>query len=61
MKNFLLVVVCCLGLTQVAVSAQDIQTKGSISGTVVDFNGAVLQNAKGYRHRREDRQPGLNH
>ena len=46
MKNFLLVVVCCLGLTQVAVSAQDIQTKGSISGTVVDFNGAVLQNAK---------------
>jgi hypothetical protein len=46
MKTFLLVMVFCLSLSCVAVHAQDIQTKGSISGKVVDFNGAVVQKAK---------------
>jgi hypothetical protein len=43
MKNFLLVMVFCLSLSCVAVHAQDIQTKGSISGMVVDVNEAVVQ------------------
>jgi hypothetical protein len=38
--------ISCLGLGSFGVYAQDIQTKGSISGTVVDVNGAVVQKAK---------------
>jgi hypothetical protein len=45
-KNFPLVAVFCLSLATAPVYAQDIQTKGSISGTVVDINGAVVQNAR---------------
>jgi hypothetical protein len=45
-KIILLVVGLCLGLTPVAASAQDILTKGSIRGTVVDTAGAVIQGAK---------------
>jgi len=36
----------CLSFASFVARAQDIQTKGSISGTVVDINGAVVQNAK---------------
>ena len=47
MKNvFKLFLVLCIALTGTAVFAQDIQTKGSISGTVTDSNGGSLPNAK---------------
>ena len=36
----------CLSFGSVVAQAQDIQTKGSISGTVADINGAVIQNAR---------------
>src|ERR1043166_10309760 len=44
--KFLLMMLLCLGFGSLEAQAQDIQTKGSISGTVVDINGAVVQNAK---------------
>jgi hypothetical protein len=44
--KFLLMMLLCLSSGSVVAQAQDIQTKGSISGTVVDFNGAVVQKAK---------------
>ena len=42
---FKLFMVLCMALASTAVFAQDIQTKGSISGTVVDKNGAAIPNA----------------
>ena len=44
--KFLLIVLLCLSFGSVVAQAQDIQTKGSISGTVADINGAVIQNAR---------------
>ena len=44
--KFLLIMLLCLSFASFVARAQDIQTKGSISGTVVDINGAVVQNAK---------------
>lgn len=46
MKKLLFVMVSCLSLGCLAAYGQDIQTKGSISGTVVDVNGAVVHKAK---------------
>jgi carboxypeptidase family protein len=46
MKKFLLSIVSCFSLAFFAAYAQDIQTKGSISGTLVDVDGAVVQKAK---------------
>lgn len=47
MKNVLrLFLVLCIALAGTAAFAQDIQTKGSISGTVTDTNGGALPNAK---------------
>jgi hypothetical protein len=45
-ESFLLVVALCLSLTPAATPAQDIQTKGSLRGTITDVNGAVIANAK---------------
>jgi hypothetical protein len=45
-RGLLLFMTLCLGFSPIAASAQDILTKGSISGTVVDINGAVIQGAK---------------
>jgi carboxypeptidase family protein len=45
-KSFLLAVVFHLFVSHPALYAQDIQTKGSLSGTIVDVNGAVIQNVK---------------
>jgi len=46
MKNVLrLFMVLCIALAGTAVFAQDIQTKGSIGGTVTDANGAALPGA----------------
>src|SRR5438552_5996709 len=46
MKNVLrLFLTLCLGLASTAVFAQDIQTKGSIGGTVTDVNGAAIPGA----------------
>ncbi len=44
--KFLLMMLSCLSFGSVVAHAQDIQTKGSISGTVLDINGAVVQNAR---------------
>src|SRR5438067_1364602 len=44
--KFLLIMLLCLSFGSVVAQAQDIQTKGSISGTVADINGAVIQNAR---------------
>ena len=44
--KFLLMMLLCLSFGSLVAQAQDIQTKGSISGTVVDINGAVVQNAR---------------
>ncbi|HEV7474295.1 MAG TPA: TonB-dependent receptor [Pyrinomonadaceae bacterium] len=47
MKNVLrLFMILCIALAGTAVFAQDIQTKGSIAGTVTDSNGGILPNAK---------------
>ena len=47
MKNVLrLFLVLCIGLAGTAAFAQDLQTKGSIGGTVTDSNGGALPNAK---------------
>lgn len=47
MKNVLrLFMVLCIALAGTAAFAQDIQTKGSIGGTVTDINGGSLPNAK---------------
>ncbi|MDQ5843790.1 MAG: TonB-dependent receptor, partial [Acidobacteriota bacterium] len=47
MKNVLrLFVILCIALAGTAVFAQDLQTKGSIGGTVTDTNGGILPNAK---------------
>jgi Carboxypeptidase regulatory-like domain len=47
MKNVLrLFMILCIALAGTAVFAQDIQTKGSIGGTVTDVNGGALPNAK---------------
>src|SRR6266705_5374434 len=44
--KFPLMMLLCLSFGSVMVQGQDIQTKGSIKGTVVDINGAVVQNAR---------------
>lgn len=47
MKNVLrLFMILCIALAGTAVFAQDIQTKGSIAGTVTDTNGGALPGAK---------------
>ncbi|HEV7797395.1 MAG TPA: TonB-dependent receptor [Pyrinomonadaceae bacterium] len=47
MKNVLrLFMVLCIALAGTAAFAQDLQTKGSIGGTVTDTNGGILPNAK---------------
>lgn len=47
MNNVLrLFLVLCIALAGTAAFAQDIQTKGSIGGTVTDINGGALPNAK---------------
>jgi hypothetical protein len=47
MRNVLrLFMILCIALASTAVFAQDIQTKGSIGGTVTDSNGGILPNAK---------------
>jgi hypothetical protein len=47
MKHVLrLFMILCIALAGTAVFAQDIQTKGSIAGTVTDTHGGVLPNAK---------------
>jgi hypothetical protein len=47
MKNVLrLFMILCIALAGTAVFAQDIQTKGTIGGTVTDSNGGALPNAK---------------
>ncbi|HEY8186955.1 MAG TPA: carboxypeptidase regulatory-like domain-containing protein [Pyrinomonadaceae bacterium] len=45
-KSLLLAVVLYLSVAHPPLYAQDIETKGSLSGTVVDVNGAVIQNVK---------------
>ena len=45
-KTLLLVVALHLSIALPPLCAQDIQTKGSLSGTIVDVNGAVIQNAR---------------
>ena len=45
-KSFLLAVVLYLGVAHAALQAQDIQTKGSLTGTIADVNGAVIQNVE---------------
>jgi hypothetical protein len=46
MKNVLrLFLILCLGLASTAVFAQDIQTRGSIGGTVTDANGGAIPGA----------------
>ncbi|HEV7473151.1 MAG TPA: TonB-dependent receptor [Pyrinomonadaceae bacterium] len=45
-KLFKLFMILCIALAGSAVFAQDIQTKGSIAGTVTDSNGGILPNAK---------------
>ena len=45
-KSFLLVVVLYVSVAHPPLYAQDIQTKGSLSGTIVDVNGAVIQNVR---------------
>jgi hypothetical protein len=45
-KLWSLLLVSCLSLTATAVLAQDVQTKGSIGGTVTDATGAALPGAK---------------
>jgi len=45
-KSLLLAVALLLSVAHPAFYAQDIQTKGSLSGTIVDVNGAVIQNVK---------------
>ncbi len=46
-KSFLLALVCLyLSVTHHPLYAQDLQTKGTLSGTIVDGNGAVIQNVK---------------
>jgi Carboxypeptidase regulatory-like domain len=45
-KLWSLLIVTCLCLTASAVLAQDVQTKGSIGGTVTDATGAALPGAK---------------
>ena len=46
MKNFLMLfMVLCIALAGAAAFAQDIQTRGSIGGTVTDQNGGALPNA----------------
>jgi len=44
--TFRIFLVLCLALASTAVFAQDLQTKGSIGGTVTDTNGGILPNAK---------------
>jgi len=44
-KKSLLMMLLCLSFGSLVAQAQDIQTKGSISATVMDINGAVVQNA----------------
>src|SRR5437762_7168553 len=44
--KFLLMMLLCLSFGSIMAHAQDIQTKGSIRGTVLDINGAVVRNAK---------------
>jgi hypothetical protein len=47
MKNVLrLFMILCIALAGTAAFAQDIQTKGSIGGTVTDSNGGAVPNAK---------------
>lgn len=47
MKNVLrLFMILCIALAGTAAFAQDLQTKGSIGGTVTDTNGGALPNAK---------------
>ena len=41
-----LLVACCLSLAAVSVLAQDVQTKGTIGGTVSDATGAAVSGAK---------------
>ncbi len=47
MKRFILMIltVCLLSFTALTASAQDLQTKGSIKGSVTDPNGAVVAGA----------------
>ena len=45
-RSLLLAVVLYLSSASPALYAQDIQTKGSISGTIVDINGAAIPNVK---------------
>src|SRR5882762_4714625 len=47
MKNvFRLFMILCMALAGTAIFAQDLQTKGSVGGTVTDSNGGILPNAK---------------
>src|SRR5436189_6471704 len=45
-KSLLLTLGLFLSIAHPPLYAQDIETKGSLSGTVVDVNGAVIQNVK---------------
>lgn len=46
MKTLTLIAVLCLGLAASATFAQDVQTKGTIGGTVTDTTGATVPGAK---------------
>src|SRR5215510_4099509 len=45
-KLWSLIVACCLSLAAVSVLGQDVQTKGTIGGTVTDATGAAVPGAK---------------
>src|SRR5215471_20799084 len=45
-KNWSLIILFCLCLATPIALAQDVQTKGSIGGTVTDATGAALPGAK---------------
>src|SRR5690349_4174319 len=47
MRNlWALFVACCLSLAAASVLAQDVQTKGTIGGTITDTTGAAVPNAR---------------
>jgi len=45
-KLWFLLVTCCLSLAAVSVLGQDVQTKGTVGGTVSDATGAAIPGAK---------------